>query len=277
VPNSKSIAQELQEGLTSLYGGPEARSILRIVYEDVLGLYSLQRPLTAEQEAKLRPIQRRLLKGEPLQYVLGQADFYGYKFRVSPAVLIPRQETEELVQMILDQHGKQPLRLLDVGTGSGCIPITLKLKRPAWQVEAVDISPEALQIARLNAERLGAKVGFQQYDILDTAQWPALPQYDIIVSNPPYIPPSETKHVPPHVLQHEPHLALFTETEDALVFYRTIATFARQQLRPGGWLYFELNEFNGEQVLEVVEKQGFKLVELERDLNGKWRMLECRL
>ena len=260
-----------------MYGDPEARSILRIVYEDVLGLYSLQRPLTAEQEAKLRPIQQRLLSGEPLQYVLGQADFYGYKFMVSPAVLIPRQETEELVQMILDQHGKQPLRLLDVGTGSGCIPITLKLKRPAWQVEAVDVSLEALQIARLNAERLGAEAGFQQYDILDTAQWPVLPQYDIIVSNPPYIPPSETKHVPPHVLQHEPHLALFTETEDALVFYRTIATFAQQQLRPGGWLYFELNEFNGEQVLEVVEKQVFKLVELERDLNGKWRMLKCQL
>ena len=124
MPNSKSIAQELQEGLTSLYGGPEARSILRIVYEDVLGLYSLQRPLTAAQEAKLRPVQQRLLSGEPLQYVLGQADFYGYKFMVSPAVLTPRQETEELVQMILDQHGKQPLRLLDVGTGSGCIPKT---------------------------------------------------------------------------------------------------------------------------------------------------------
>lgn len=260
-----------------MYGAPEARSILRIVYEDVLGLYSLQRPLTEEQEAKLWPIQQRLLKGEPLQYVLGQADFYGYKFKVGPAVLIPRQETEELVHMILQQHGNKPLRLLDVGTGSGCIPITLKLKRPAWQVEAVDISPEALQIAADNARRLEADVRFQQLDVLDAANWPALPPYDIIVSNPPYIPPSETKHVPPHVLQHEPHLALFTETEDALVFYRAIAALAKQQLQPGGWLYFELNEFNGEEVFEVVEKQGFEAVRLEWDLNGKSRMLKGQL
>jgi release factor glutamine methyltransferase len=277
VPNSKRIAQQLQEGLTDLYGALEARSMLRIVYEDVLGLYRLQRPLTDDQEAKLRPIQQRLLRGEPLQYVLGQADFYGYKFKVDPAVLIPRQETEELVYMILEQQGNKPLRLLDVGTGSGCIPITLKLKRPAWQVEAVDVSPEALQIAADNAQRLGADVRLQQLDILDTANWPTLPPYDIIVSNPPYIPPSETKHVPPHVLEHEPHLALFTETEDALVFYRAIAAFARQQLRPGGWLYFELNEFNGEQVLEVVESQGFNQVGLERDLNGKSRMLKGQL
>ena len=277
MPNSKSIAQQLLEGLTDLYGAPEARSILRIVYEDVLGLYSLQRPLTEEQEAKLWPIQQRLLKGEPLQYVLGQADFYGYKFKVGPAVLIPRQETEELVHMILQQHGNKPLRLLDVGTGSGCIPITLKLKRPAWQVEAVDISPEALQIAADNARRLEADVRFQQLDVLDAANWPALPPYDIIVSNPPYIPPSETKHVPPHVLQHEPHLALFTETEDALVFYRAIAALAKQQLQPGGWLYFELNEFNGEEVFEVVEKQGFEAVRLEWDLNGKSRMLKGQL
>lgn len=277
MPNSKSTTDALQEGLANLYGAPEARSILRIVYEDVLGLYNLQRPLTAEQEAMLLPVQQRLLKGEPLQYVLGQADFYGYKFKVDPAVLIPRQETEELVYLILEQHGNRPLRLLDVGTGSGCIPITLKLKRPAWQVEALDVSPEALQIARANAQRLEAEVGFLQFDILDTAQWPAQPQYDIIVSNPPYIPPSETKHVPLHVLRHEPHLALFTETEDALVFYRTIAALARQQLKEGGWLYFELNEFNGEEVMEIVENQGFKSVELERDLNGKSRMLKGQL
>jgi release factor glutamine methyltransferase len=271
------MATALQAELVKLYGEGEAHSILRIVYEDVLGVYDLRQPLNDEQIRMLEPIQSRLLSGEPVQYVLGQADFYGLKFQVNPSVLIPRQETEELVYWILESHGSAPLELLDIGTGSGCIPISLKHKRPAWEVAAVDVSEDALAVAKANAQKLDAEVRFQLFDLLDASKWHEMPSYDLIVSNPPYIPPSEVVHVPPHVLEHEPHLALFTETEDALVFYRRIGEFAQQHLRPGGWLYFELNEFNGEEVMNVIERQGFKSVQLEQDLNGKWRMLRGQL
>jgi release factor glutamine methyltransferase len=164
---------------------------------------------------------------------------------------------------------------LDIGTGTGCIPLTLKHHRPNWSVEGLDVSQSALKVARQNAAQLGTAVDFLQADILDEGSWPQFPVYDIIVSNPPYIPPSEASLMPKHVLEHEPHLALFTTTEDALVFYEAIARFAKAHLSSAGMLYYELNEFNGAEVLQIVKAQSFAEAELKKDMSGKTRILKA--
>lgn len=264
--------------ITAVYDEREARNIARLVFEDAFGVRNLNRDdgLTPEQVFKLQEITQRLTDGEPLQYVLGQADFYGLKFRVTRDTLIPRAETEELVYEILQDHPAGPVRsALDIGTGTGCIPLTLKHHRPNWSVEGLDVSQSALKVARQNAAQLGTAVNFLQADILDEGNWPQFPVYDIIVSNPPYIPPSEAKLMPQYVLEHEPHLALFTATEDALVFYEAIARFAKIHLSSGGMLYYELNEFNGAEVLKIIEGQRFAEAGLKKDMSGKIRMLSA--
>lgn len=264
--------------LTAGYDEREARNIARLVFEDAFGVHNLNREdeLPTEQTLKLRDIAQRLIDGEPWQYILGQADFYGLKFRVTPDTLIPRAETEELVYEILQDHPKGPGRsALDIGTGTGCIPITLKHHRPNWAVTGLEVSRKALEAASQNAAELGTTVHFLEADILEEKSWAKFPLYDLIVSNPPYIPPSEARLMPKHVLEHEPHLALFTATEDALVFYEAIARFAKTHLSPGGMLYFELNEFNGAEVLKIVEAQGFAAAELKQDMSGKTRMLKA--
>lgn len=264
--------------ITAVYDEREARNIARLVFEDAFGVRNLNRDddLPPEQVFKLQEITQRLTDGEPLQYVLGQADFYGLKFRVTRDTLIPRAETEELVYEILQDHPAGPVRsALDIGTGTGCIPLTLKHHRPNWSVEGLDVSQSALKVARQNAAQLGTAVNFLQADILDEGNWPQFPVYDIIVSNPPYIPPSEAKLMPQYVLEHEPHLALFTATEDALVFYEAIARFAKIHLSSGGMLYYELNEFNGAEVLKIIEGQRFAEAGLKKDMSGKIRMLSA--
>ncbi|WP_425421553.1 peptide chain release factor N(5)-glutamine methyltransferase [Phaeodactylibacter xiamenensis] len=264
--------------IAAVYDEREARNIARLVFEDAFGVRNLNRDdgLPPEQVFKLQEITQRLTDGEPLQYVLGQADFYGLKFRVTRDTLIPRAETEELVYEILQDHPAGPVRsALDIGTGTGCIPLTLKHHRPNWSVEGLDVSQSALKVARQNAAQLGTAVNFLQADILDEGNWPQFPVYDIIVSNPPYIPPSEAKLMPQYVLEHEPHLALFTATEDALVFYEAIARFAKIHLSSGGMLYYELNEFNGAEVLKIIEGQRFAEAGLKKDMSGKIRMLSA--
>ncbi|KGE85775.1 MAG: peptide chain release factor N(5)-glutamine methyltransferase [Phaeodactylibacter xiamenensis] len=264
--------------ITAVYDEREARNIARLVFEDAFGVRNLNRDdgLPPEQVFKLQEITQRLTDGEPLQYVLGQADFYGLKFRVTRDTLIPRAETEELVYEILQDHPAGPVRsALDIGTGTGCIPLTLKHHRPNWSVEGLDVSQSALKVARQNAAQLGTAVNFLQADILDEGNWPQFPVYDIIVSNPPYIPPSEAKLMPQYVLEHEPHLALFTATEDSLVFYEAIARFAKIHLSSGGMLYYELNEFNGAEVLKIIEGQRFAEAGLKKDMSGKIRMLSA--
>ncbi len=264
--------------LTAAYDEREARNIARLVFEDAFGVRNLNREndLPPEQTSKLQDISRRLINGEPLQYVLGQADFYGLKFRVTPDTLIPRAETEELVYEILQDHPVgRGFSALDIGTGTGCIPLTLKHHRPNWSVTGLDVSKHALKIANLNATQLGTVVNFMQADILAEESWLQFPVYEIIVSNPPYIPPSEARLMPQHVLKHEPHLALFTATEDALIFYDAIARFAKAHLSPGGMIYYELNEFNGADVLRIVENQGFTAAELKQDMSGKLRILKA--
>lgn len=268
----------LTQQLDPIYDDREARNIARIVFEDALGIRNLNQSGTLPQAQlnKLKLLSERLSAGEPLQYVLGQADFYGLKLSVTPDTLIPRAETEELVYEILQNHSaKWNLSVLDIGTGTGCIPLVLKHKRPNWDLTGVDVSKAALEVAQKNAGGLKLKINYRVADILDEQNWAAFPNYDIVVSNPPYIPPSESKLMPAHVLRHEPHRALFTATEDALVFYRAITRFASQHLIPGGFLYFELNEFNGAEALKYVENQGFKEAVLKNDMNGKTRMLRA--
>ncbi len=270
--------QQLTAELTPLYGGSEAHSIARIVFEDALHVRTLgDALLDSEQIALLQSIAVRLVAGEPVQYVLGEADFFGLKYTVNPAVLIPRQETEELVAWglkWLKERGLKTPDVIDIGAGSGCIGLALLVKIPGLRLWSIDKSREALEVARLNAARLApnAAVYFAEMDILDEAQWSALPMFDLIVSNPPYIPLQERALMPPHVLDHEPALALFVSDADPLVFYRKIAIFARQKLRSGGAVLFECNEFNATDVADLLGVMQFSGVFLQKDLSGADRM-----
>jgi release factor glutamine methyltransferase len=270
--------RDLQTTLTPRYGKGEARSIARIVLEDVFRFFQGADRLMGDGEVDhFEKIKSRLLEGEPVQYVLGQADFYGFKFLVNPHVLIPRQETEELVYWIHHTIKKefpgQKLQLLDIGTGTGCIPITLRKINPQLSVAALDVSKQALEVSRENARRLEVSVTFYQIDILREATWAHLPVYDLIVSNPPYIPKKERPLMDPHVLEHEPPLALFVEDEDPLLFYKTITLFAKKHLKKGGYLFFETNAFNAKEVGAFMEKNGFTFIRIEKDLHGKDRMI----
>ena len=259
--------------LIARYGAGEAAAIARIVFED-----AFDRGRQFDQ-ARFDLILKRLSEGEPLQYVLGSADFFGYKFKVNPSVLIPRQETEELVAWVLEYLKKSGIsapRVLDIGLGSGCIGISVKKRFPAAQLFGLEKSPEALALARENAENLlgGGYFQFYQGDILDPAFRETLPQTDLIVSNPPYIPEREKQLVPEHVAAHEPALALFVPDADPLLFYREIADFARQKNAPGSPLFFECNEFNAEEAARLLEEKGFREIELKKDLSGAERMLK---
>lgn len=273
-----NIFDQLVIDLTPQYGSGEARSIARIVFEDAFGLRNGPYHLadqTAEQQ--FIAIRQRLLSGEPVQYVLGEADFFGYKFKVSPDVLIPRQETEELTAWAIELIKNSPARVLDIGTGSGCIAITIAQKCQGAAVFAIDKSESALYIARENAENLGVSINFSQQDILIENTWAGFPAFDFILSNPPYIPRQEAELMSRHVLLHEPHLALFVDNGDPLLFYRTIARFARLKLNPGGQLMFECNEFNAAQVTDLLMEEGFSEVELRKDLSGADRMAKGTL
>jgi len=263
---------DLVRGLLPIYGEGEAKSIARIVFEDAFHLFdpTAQRPFLFKDT--FQTIQERLLQQEPVQYVLGQADFYGLKFKVTPAVLIPRSETEELVHWIVESNQLPAPSILDIGTGSGCIPITLKKKIPNARVSALDISAAALDIAKENATLNEVDIEWILLDILEPKSWTALPMYDIIISNPPYIPHREAPLMPTWVKDHEPDLALFVENEDPLLFYRTIIKFANLHLLKGGYLFFELNEFNAREVQNLLITSSLTKVIIEKDLFGKERM-----
>lgn len=271
----------LVDALGPRYGIGEAKAIARIVFEDAFNHGR------AFDSMRFEEIQQRLVSGEPLQYVLGQADFFGLKFLVSPAVLIPRQETEELVAWVLSDlkdlaipHAAG-INLLDIGLGSGCIGITLKKKFPAIQLFGLEKSPEALAIARENALQIlkitdsgVPQFQFFEGNALDPAHGDLFPSMDVVISNPPYIPESEKGLVPDHVLAHEPALALFVADPDPLLFYRAIADFSLKKLKPGGALYFECNEFNAGEVVAMLHEKGFDRVTLRKDLSGADRMVK---
>ncbi|MBK8556674.1 MAG: peptide chain release factor N(5)-glutamine methyltransferase [Lewinellaceae bacterium] len=273
---SVSPFDALVTALSPRYGSGEARSMARIIFEDAFTTRQYHtRVLNAEELAQLAEIRTRLMDGEPLQYVLGMADFFGLKLLVSPAVLIPRQETEELVAWVLEWLKEVDCAapdVLDIGTGSGCIALALARKLPMARVSALDVSKEALELAAANAQRLNLALHLQEADILEQSAWPR-GDFDIIVSNPPYIPPSEREHMPAHVLNHEPGLALFTREEHPLEFYQAIAAFAAKCLRKQGAVFVEINEFRADETIHVFQQAGFLRTTLRRDLSNAPRMI----
>ncbi|MEM8526588.1 MAG: peptide chain release factor N(5)-glutamine methyltransferase [Bacteroidota bacterium] len=274
--NRLTVKNSFVQALSPIYEEREAKSIARIVFEDAFPVVS-SFDFSQEDQLQLNRIKARLLAGEPIQYILEQADFYGLKLKVSPAVLIPRQETEELVALVVQTCSKQfNGSILDIGTGSGCIPIALKKQLPKAEISACDVSTKALKIASTNAQKYKLDVQFFIYDILKQERSITLPTYDIIVSNPPYIPKEEANLMPSRVKDHEPELALFVENDDALLFYRRITEFAIRHLPSDGFLFFELNEYNAAEVAQLVSEASFYNVQIQKDLNGKKRMLSAK-
>ena len=276
--------QELWRPLTAVYDQREAQSVARMVLEMRFGL-TLADVLCGQMpdECDLRPIQQRLLAGEPVQYVIGEAEFGGRRFRVAPGVLIPRPETYELCLWVSnrgerrEERGEKEERILDIGTGSGCIACTLAAELPEAEVTAWDISEEALAIARENARRTHVHVLFEQADILDPRLIAASPQnrYQVIVSNPPYICQKEQATMERHVLDHEPHLALFVPDDDPLLFYRAIARYASLSLTPGGSLYFEINPLYATELSALLSAMSYHDIEIRNDQFGKPRMIKA--
>lgn len=267
---------ELWRTLEPLYGNGEARAITDYVLDVCFGLSKADilcgavEEMTAEKTAELNKIFGRLMEGEPVQYVLGRAEFCGRWFSVRPGVLIPRPETEELCAWITsDSKASASPKVLDIGTGSGCIAITLQLDMPESKVTAWDISADALDVARENAQLLGANVNFVKQDALN-----AKPEgeWDVIVSNPPYICEKEKKDMAVNVLEHEPHTALFVPDADPLLFYRAITRLAVQTLSNGGRLYFEINPIYADDTCRMMRAEGMTAVELRSDMYGKQRM-----
>lgn len=285
----KHVEQEFLDHLTHLYDPQEIKELFIWCAEDTLHLSRSEvmtqnnRELNIDETNRFKTILTALAKGEPIQYSLGYAWFYGMKLKVNEAVLIPRPETEELVALIINeiksgnvQAVNSQAYILDIGTGSGCIPVALKKKIPTAQVWTLDISTKALAIAQVNAKNEEASIHFIEGDILNSGILFPQQKFDIIVSNPPYIPPSEKSAMHENVLNYEPHLALFISEENPLLFYENIAIFAKEHLNSGGKLYFEINRRFGEELKQYLEKQGFREVNVHQDINGADRMISCR-
>jgi len=288
-PRLKDLRKRIKFDLIPLYSESEAAALATHLVTFFFRLKPYELALHEDlicQPVLLRKINQavqRLKKNEPVQYILGETEFCGLRLEVNPSVLIPRPETEELVHRILLEVGigGEPVRpkykVLDIGTGSGAIALALKKSLPGAEVAAIDISREALKIARKNAQDLGLMVEFVEADILDSASLNGLEPggYTIIVSNPPYVTLKETAVMHSRVLNFEPHQALFVNDDSPLVFYKAISEFAFRSLTAAGNLYFEFNEKYSEEVLQAVESYGFTEAELRKDLYGKWRMLRA--
>lgn len=274
------LQKAIADKLVRIVSIQEARQMAKMLLMHHLSLSSTGLVLNADRlvdEHTLGVVEQqvgRLLNHEPIQYILGTAHFYGLDFAVNPSVLIPRPETEELVDWIVKENSLAKPVILDIGTGSGCIAITLKHQITEAHVEGWDISAEALTVATQNAESLGVDVDFNQVDILSFEPSTAN-HFDIIVSNPPYVRELEKQQMNNNVLDHEPHLALFVSNNDPLLFYRTIAQKAKVLLKPGRMLYFEINEYLGCEMLEMLAGLGYEAI-LKQDLQGKDRMIRAR-
>ena len=274
----RTIANKIEEGLANVYSDGEIKALTRIIATELLGVAQMafylkdDIVLTAEQEALLDNAIERLKKQEPIQYILGYSDFCDLRFKVTPATLIPRPETSELVEWIASEATGTE-RILDIGTGSGCIAVSLAHKMPQSKVTAWDISPDALAVAAENSKANGCAVTFEQVDIL--AYEPTGEQFDIIVSNPPYIKENEKNAMHANVLDWEPHTALFVPDSNPLLFYRTIAEKGLDLLKPGGRLYFEINRAHGKETMEMLAALGYTNIELRKDFADNDRMIKA--
>lgn len=278
--NIQSTINYIKKELESIYSSRESESIAYILLEELLNYSRTQIQLNKteaiqdEQFEKIKEYIADLKENKPIQYVLGEADFYELKFKVNQHTLIPRPETEELVHAIINENKDENLHVLDIGTGSGCIPICLAKHLTNANVTSVDISPGAIKTARENAKLNSVQVRFEERDILnwEAYEWE---QLDIIVSNPPYVTNAEKEKMEKNVLDFEPHTALFVSDHDPLIFYQRIAELAQEYLKEGGKLYFEINESLGKEMSELMEQKGFYNIQVRKDINGKDRMMSA--
>jgi len=286
----------IKEKLGTIYDHNETANIALLVLENSTGIAGTdivmngQQTITAEAESKINHHIDRLLTHEPIQYIMNKSWFYGLELYVDKSVLIPRPETEELIDWIVKDviaSGKavfqkaaneadvtKQLKILDIGTGSGCIALALKKTMPKAEVWGCDISDEALNVARRNGSALDIRVDFQGIDFLDEEMQKSLPTVDIIVSNPPYIPIKQKSGMNANVVEHEPHVALFVPDDDALIFYKSIVAFAKKRLYEGGAIYLEIHEEYGSEVVKLFKAEGYTNVELKEDMQGKDRMVK---
>jgi release factor glutamine methyltransferase len=278
----QELKQVFKEALAGEYESIELNSLMSMLFEHITGWDQIKQvlnkelPLSKEIIDKTNEALLSLKEGKPIQYIIGKAWFMGNEYKVDESVLIPRPETEELVDWIIEYATiiDKPLQILDVGTGSGCIPISLKLALPNCMLAGLDISETALQTAKHNAAKLNADISWMQEDILNTTYLPN--QFDIIVSNPPYIPFKENVNMQVQVKYFEPPIALFVKDADPLIFYRTIARLGKQYLKPNGQLFFEMHYDQGKALLTLFEEMGFH-AELRQDMFGKDRMLRASI
>ena len=273
--------------LNGLYDIEEIENFFSILVEHYLHLNRLSVALNPEKPFSvkdLKPITDALVylkKKIPIQYILGETEFFGIPFKVNNNVLIPRPETEELVDWILNTEFKKrniKLNILDIGTGSGCIAVSLAINLPKSNVYALDVSEQALKIAKVNADLNKVHINSIQASILDFEIWNddiKNLDFDIIVSNPPYVRKLEQEQMRCNVLNHEPHLALFVDNDDALQFYRAIAEYAQKHLKPNGFLFFEINEYLGNEMLQLLKEYNFNSIEIKQDIFGKDRMIKA--
>jgi len=279
------LAAHYELELEPLYDSNEAKALFSIAAEQVLALSSAKLIMQKDIDIsfinmqKLLSILNDLQIGKPIQHILEEAHFYGAVFKVNEQVLIPRPETEELVDWIISDNSSQfsvntdhKISILDIGTGSGCIPITLKKHLSKAEVSTLDVSANAIAVAKENAEQINVRIKFIEADILT---FKSEEKFDIIVSNPPYIRDLEKADMHNNVLVYEPHLALFVRDENPLVFYKAIADFARTNLKPNGQLYLEINEYLGNETIEMLAAKGFIDIELRKDMQGKDRMIKA--
>ena len=268
--------------LNSFYEQSELESMFYITVAHYFNFEKKDFILTSDKrfsESELLKIiycVKDLKKGKPLAYIFGEWEFFGLPFKVNESTLIPRPETEELVDIILKENNKA-VNILDIGTGSGCIPTALKKQNNNYQVFAVDVSKEALKVASQNAQLNEVEVTFLEYDILKNRNSIFQQQFDVIVSNPPYIPESDITEMANNVLDFEPHLALFVANHEPLLFYDAIADFAKINLKNNGKLYFEIHENYGNETLDLIESKGFSDARLIKDINGKNRIVSAQL
>lgn len=274
----QQFTQNIQQQLSGLYTQSEISFLTRIILEEVSCKFN---KLSDSELHKAEDIVKRLKNSEPIQYILGKCEFYGLTFKVTPDVLIPRPETEELAEWILTEKNENNISILDIGTGSGCIAVTLAKKKKGVSVHAWDISTSALRVASENAVINAVNINTSRVDVLSEEdleqKYNSIHKYDVIVSNPPYITNSEMAIMEFNVLDYEPHLALFVPDSNPLLFYSKIADVSLKLLKEGGRLFFEINPDYANDLVEMLKEKGFNDVELKKDITGKLRMLKVVL
>lgn len=275
----QKVRNFIKNELKGLFSPDEINSLTRLILEKEFSI-PLADVLTCKfnhlsdaEMQRLSEIVGKLKNSEPIQYILGETDFFGLTFYLDDSVLIPRPETEELVQWIVDSVKNEPLKILDIGTGSGCIAVTLAKKLPFAEVHAWDISRDALGVARKNADKNGVHLFLAEKDILQESV--SDEKFDIVVSNPPYVTEFEKGEMQENVLNFEPHLAMFVSDQNALVFYEKIADFALKNLNKGGKLFFEINREKGNQIEMLLQQRGFGNIERQKDISGNERMIKA--